>query len=55
MAENYKGNVIARYKLDENTEKPDPVSYTHLDVYKRQTQESEQNIAGWSRGSSSGS
>ena len=21
--ENYKGNVIARYKLDENTEKPD--------------------------------
>ena len=23
LRENYKGNVITRYKLDENTEKPD--------------------------------
>ena len=35
--------AAAQYRLDTEMDGPQPVSYTHLDVYKRQDQDTRQN------------
>ena len=36
IIDNYPEGQVEYLEVDNNVENPEPVSYTHLDVYKRQ-------------------